>query len=132
MRTLIVSALLVLATFGVAIPTTARADDKEPQLSHDVYFALKDNSDAAVAKLVASCKKLLTGHPGAVSFSVGTLAKEMKRPVNDQDFDVALHIVFENKAAHDTYNDSETHKQFVAENKDSFKKVRVFDSFLSP
>jgi hypothetical protein len=45
---------------------------------------------------------------------------------------VALHAVFENKAAKARYLESERHKQFVDENRESFAGVRVFDSFLRP
>ena len=48
---------------------------------------------------------------------------------NDRDFDVALHIVFEDRKAHDQYQDAARHKQFIDENKESWKKVRVFDSY---
>ena len=50
-----------------------------------------------------ACKKYLPTHPGVLHFSVGTLNPELDRPVNDRDFDVALHIVFDSKAAHDAY-----------------------------
>ena len=39
----------------------------------------------------------------------------MKRDVNDRDFDVALHLVFKNKAAHDQYAESERHQKFIEE-----------------
>jgi hypothetical protein len=104
----------------------------EPQLGHMVFFALKDNSPEARAKLVAACDKLLAGHDGTVYYSAGTRAEEFKREVNDQDYDVALHLVFKDKAAHDKYQDHERHKQFIAENKENWKKVRVFDSHVRP
>jgi succinylarginine dihydrolase len=100
-------------------------------LSHDVFFSLKDASDAAKAKLVAACQKYLTGHEGTVFFSVGTLASDFKRDVNDRDFDVALHVTFKDKAAHDKYQDHPRHTQFIDENKDNWKKVRVFDSYVA-
>jgi hypothetical protein len=99
-------------------------------LCHDVYFSLHDRSDAAKAKLVAACKKHLTGHPGEVFFAVGTLCQELRRDVNDLDFDVALHIVFDSQASHDAYQDAPRHNDFVAQNKASWKKVRVFDSLV--
>ena len=49
-----------------------------------------------------------------------------------KDFDVALHVVFANKAFKAKYLASERHKKFVDENRDSFAGVRVFDSFLRP
>ncbi|HEY7424612.1 MAG TPA: Dabb family protein [Gemmataceae bacterium] len=97
---------------------------------HNVYFALKDNSPEAKKKLVDACKKYLTEHPGEVFFAAGTLAEDLNRPVNDRDFDVALHIVFKDKASHDTYQDSKRHKEFIEENKENWKKVRVFDSVV--
>lgn len=97
-------------------------------LAHNVYFALKDSSEAAVGRLLAACKKYLTPHPGIVFFACGTLAQELNREVNDRYFDVALHIVFADQAAHDKYQDAPLHHQFIAENKDNWKNVRVFDS----
>ena len=102
----------------------------QPLLAHDVYFTLHDNSPAARDRLVAACKKYLTGHPGTVFFACGPLAEELRRPVNDLAFDVALHIVFESQAAHDTYQDAPRHNEFIAENKDTWKQVRVFDSLV--
>jgi len=97
-------------------------------LAHNVYFALKDNSAAARKKLLDACTKYLTPHPGIVFFACGTLVEELNRPVNDRNFDVALHIVFTDRAAHDRYQDAPLHHQFVAENKDNWHNVRVFDS----
>jgi len=99
-------------------------------MSHDVYFTLKDNSGPAKDKLVAACKKYLSKHPGEVFFAAGMRATELKREVNDQDFDVALHIVFENAAAQEKYQGAERHKHFIEENLGNWKKVRVFDSVV--
>ncbi len=131
MKKLIALCLLCLTALWTAGPAPAiAAGAKEAKVGHNVYFSLNDNSDAAKEKFVASCKKYLSGHPDTSFFAVGVLAKDMKRPVNDQDFDVSIHIVFTNKAAHDKYNVSEKHLKFIDENKGSFKKVRVFDSYL--
>src|SRR5689334_18100601 len=99
-------------------------------LAHNVYFSLKDKSPAARQKLVAACKKHLTGHPGTLFFAAGVLADELNREVNVRDFDVALHIVFTDQAAHDAYQDAPRHHQYVNENKESWSKVRVFDSVV--
>ena len=117
---------LIVAFAGIS----AQAEEKK--LAHDVYFSLKDNSPQAKEKLIVACKKYLTDHPGAVWFAVGPMADEMKRDVNDRDFDVALHLVFKSKAAHDQYSKAERHMKFIEENKDNWKKVRVFDSYLEP
>ena len=131
MRKYFVFMLVAVALVVMCRCVQAEAPKETQQmLSHDVYFSLKDRSPEAKQKLIAACKKYLTDHPGAVRFAVGALAEEMKRDVNDRDFDVALHVVFKDKAAHDRYAESERHQEFIKENKDTWKKVRVFDSYL--
>jgi len=105
------------------------ADDKGPMLVHNVFFSLKDGSAEGKKELIASCKKHLKKHPGEAYFAVGPVVDELKREVNDRDFDVALTIVFKNKAAHDQYQDAKRHLQFIEENKEKWKKVRVFDNY---
>jgi len=117
-------------TIGGRLRTEA-APPAEPMLGHMGYFALNDNSPAKVDALVAACDKYLSKHPGAVYYAAGTLAKEMKRDVNDRDWDVALHLVFQTKADHDRYADAPRHLQFIQENQANWKKVRVFDSLLA-
>jgi hypothetical protein len=99
-------------------------------LSHDVYFTLKDKSPAAKHQLVAGCKQFLANHPGTVWFAAGTLVGVHDRDVNDRGFDVALHMVFKNKAAHDQYQETPRHHKFIEEFKDNWESVRVFDSWL--
>lgn len=130
------------ASFAVAIATglavglfasasRQQAQEKEgKQLGHMVFFALKDNSSAEKGKLVAACKKYLTGHPGTVYFSAGVLADDLKREVNVVDWDVALHLVFKDKAAHDQYQVAPRHDEFIKEMKHNWKSVRVFDSYV--
>jgi Stress responsive A/B Barrel Domain len=102
----------------------------ESALAHNVFFALHDASDAARAKMVEACNKYLSDHPGTLFFACGTRAAELARPVNDREFDVSLHLVFRTKADHDAYQAAPRHDQFIAENKDNWKHVRVFDSFV--
>jgi hypothetical protein len=129
--TLTVLSLHAISLFFLAADdegsTMMAADAQAPLLVHNVYFSLNDPSPANVQKLVASCKKYLTDHPGTVFFAAGTLA-DLDRPVNDRDFDVALHVIFKDRASHDQYQTAPRHLQFIEENKADWKKVRVFDS----
>ncbi|MBN9120034.1 MAG: Dabb family protein [Planctomycetes bacterium] len=100
-------------------------------IGHMVYFKLKDNTAESRKKLVAACEKYLADHEGVVFFSAGVVGDDFKRDVNDRDWDVALHLVFVNKAAHDKYQDHKEHLKFIEENKANWTKVRVFDSELS-
>ncbi len=98
-----------------------------PQLAHIVFFTLNDPTPENRQKLVALCQEHLKGHPGEVYFSVGTLA-DYSRPVNDRDYDVALHVVFESREAQDAYQTATRHLKFIEAAKPMWKRVRVFDS----
>ena len=100
------------------------------RLMHNVFFTLKDKSPAAVQKLIDACKKYLTVQPGIVAFSVGGRDPGLTREVNDQDWEVGLHVLFENRAAHDAYQDDAQHLRFIEECKGNWEKARVFDSFV--
>lgn len=114
-----------------SLRTTQAADEKAQMLSHDVFFTLKENTPDNKKKLVEACHKYLKGHPGEAFYSAGILCEDLKREVNDLGFDVALHIVFKDKAAHDKYQDAPRHLEFIDKNKALWKSVRVFDSYVS-
>ncbi len=102
----------------------------EPLLAHSVFFALKDNSHEAKKRLVASCKKYLTDHRGTIFFAAGSRSCDIQWSVSDRRFDVALYLVFQNKAAHDEYQDSPRHQQFLEENEPNWAEIRVFDAYV--
>jgi hypothetical protein len=132
MKSLLWCTVLLASLSALAIsanPTCGAAEPKQRMLSHDVYFTLKHDSEEARATLVAACQKYLSGHPGTVWFAAGMIAEELRREVNDLDFDVALHIVFKDKASHDKYQDSPKHHKFIEEFSESWETVRVFDSW---
>jgi hypothetical protein len=136
MKTTLVGGLLLLAAaLGfTAAGTLAEAGGKKGKgqmIAHNVYFTLKDNSPAARQKLVDACKKYLSQHPGTVFYAAGTRTAELKREVNDQDFDVGLHIIFDSLAAQEKYQNAADHLKFINENKDNWTKVRVFDSTVT-
>ncbi|MBL8830027.1 MAG: Dabb family protein [Planctomycetaceae bacterium] len=96
-------------------------------LAHNVYFALNEPTPANVQKLIAACHNYLSKHPGTVFYCSGSLS-DLDRPVNDRDWDVGLHVIFKDRAAHDAYQVHPEHLKFIEENKPSWKKVRVFDT----
>jgi hypothetical protein len=96
-----------------------------------VFFELKESTDQNREKLVAACNKYLSDHDGTVYYSAGVMAQDLDRDVNDRDFDVALHVVFKNKAAHDKYLPHPRHLKFIEENKELWEGVRVFDSYVA-
>jgi hypothetical protein len=135
------SILIVLAVVGTVLfffyghsvmadEAQTTTDTKSEPLAHIVFFSLAQPNDENRAKLVEGCKKYLDKHDGLVYFGVGVNAPEYDREVNDRDYDVALHLVFETAKHQDTYQTHPRHVQFVEECKDLWNKVRVFDSRL--
>ncbi len=100
-------------------------------IAHNIYFTLYDNSPAAKQDLLDACNTYLAIQPGILSFHCGLLAADHVRPVNDRDFDVGLHVIFQDKAAHDRYQTAPGHNQFVAEMKGNWKNTRVFDTVVN-
>ena len=119
---------LAFTICGMVLP--AHASAAELQLAHSVIFALKDNSPASRDEFVATCEKYLSGHRGTVSFAVGVIAEDVVEPPSDREFDVTVHVVFENKGMLETYLKSERHGEFVKAISGKTAKVRVFDSYL--
>lgn len=129
-------ALVAACAFALAFASNSVAYSAEkadgPKLAHSVFFTLKDHSTEARDKFIASCKTYLTDHEGTTSFSISTAAEDVVEPgVSVRDFDVALLVVFVSKEAEAKYLKHPRHLKFVEENKASFAKVRVFDSYLA-
>jgi hypothetical protein len=99
------------------------------RLAHHVFFTLKDRGPEAVNSLLAACEKYLDGHDGVVDFAVGTREQELNRPVN-VDYDVSLHVIFQDRASHDAYQNAPRHLEFIEQQQDNWSEVRVFDSNL--
>ena len=102
------------------------------RLVHDVYFELIDASAEARQRLVAACHDKLAGIEGVAFLAAGTRDTELQRDVNDQRYDVSLHVFFTDRAAHDAYQSATAHGEFIADNQANWKSVRVFDSNLTP
>lgn len=99
------------------------------RLAHQVFFKLNNRDEATVEALVNACQKYLTGHEGILDFAVGVREPRYDRPVN-ADYDVALHVVFDNQASHDAYQVAPRHLEFIEEQKSNWDVVQVFDSNL--
>lgn len=108
------------------------AEESNAELAHMVFFTLADDSEENRKTLIQACHRHLSGHQGAVYFSVGAIAEELQREVNDQSFDVALHLVFADREAHDRYQTHPRHLRFIDQNKHLWSAVRVFDSYVQP
>lgn len=59
---------------------------------------------------------------------VGTPAATPPRPVIEGGYDFLLTVVLDDVAAHDRYQEHKLHQQFLADYKQWFKKVLVYDA----
>ena len=95
---------------------------------HNAFFTLKDASPESIRDLIADCTTYLAPLDGILFFAAGAREEECTREVNDEDFHVALTVLFETRAAHDAYQTADGHNRFVERNRDNWAQVRVFDS----
>ncbi len=100
-----------------------------PKLAHHVFFTLADRTESARQSLIDACNGYLNDHEGVVDFSVGVREPGLNRPVN-MDYDVSLHVIFADRKSHDMYQTAPRHLEFIAQQKENWAEVRVFDSNL--
>lgn len=109
--------------------------NSSPMIMHSTYFKLQQGSSPDTREsYMAACREYLSTAQGMMSFWVGELAEDMQRSVNDRDFNVAMHQVFQNKDMFEQYNGHDPrHDQFVAEvNRWAPNTTRrVLDSYLN-
>ncbi len=102
------------------------------QIAHMVFFKLKDRTPAGRDKLVAALDKLAAAVDGVAYYSAGVIGENHEPAVSDREFDVALHLVFKDAAAHKAYLPHPAHVKFIDQNKADWAGVRVFDSEVRP
>ena len=122
--------LIALTVVSGVATTKTESRAAEPQLAHMVFFTLKEDSPANRKALIGACQKYLSKHEGVVYFSAGAIADDLTREVNDREFHIALHLVFKDKSAHDTYQSHPRHLKFIELNRGLWSAVRVFDSYI--
>jgi hypothetical protein len=94
---------------------------------HTVFFWLNDNADeAAREQLLGDCKNLLGKIPTCRHVWTGRPAMT-PRDVVDNSYTVGLTTVFDDSAGHDEYQVHPLHKEFIARNKQNWKRVQVYD-----
>ncbi len=121
--------LLPALALSLAFAYPAAADETT-KIGHMVYFELKDKSPEAKAKLIAACDKYLKGMDGVEYYSAGVRGEEFAGGANAKDWDVALNIIFKDKESYKKYEPHADHLKFIAEGKDNWKGVKVYDSLI--
>ena len=95
--------------------------------SHIVIFWTNPAQPNAADELVAGANKYLKDIPGVLHYHVGKMSPS-PRPVVDQSYQVALNLIFSNKAAEQAYQVHPQHIEFV-ENvfKRTCQKAVIYD-----
>ena len=95
--------------------------------SHVVIFWTDPAQPKAADELIAGAEQYLRGIPGALHYHIGRMVGS-HRPVVEQSYQVALNLVFADKAAQDAYQVHPSHVEFVEKVfKKVCKKVVVYD-----
>ena len=98
--------------------------------SHVVIFWTDPANPQAADQLVAGCHEYLKTIPGLLQFHVGKMVGS-PRDVVDQSYQVALNLIFPDKQTQDDYQVHPRHLEFVAKNRQFWRKVVVYD-FAGP
>ena len=97
---------------------------------HAVYFYPRENAEPGDAEaLIAGCRKHLTAIPTVTYFAAGKPAGT-PRDVVDNEYIVGLLVGYADVEGHDVYQDHPDHLAFIAENKQYWSRVKVFDTLI--
>ncbi len=95
--------------------------------SHVVIFWTKPDQADATEALLAGAEKYLKPCPGVLHYHCGRMA-DSNRDVVDQSYQVALNLIFKDKATQDTYQEHPLHVEFVEKVfKPNCERVAVYD-----
>jgi hypothetical protein len=106
-------------------------DKPKKPFAHMFFFQLCDTSPDLVDRFVDLCEKYLGGHPGQQHFSIGVRALEIHRDVSGTNFEVSVHMIFDDIDAFNAYSESSTHEDFISESAGMSPERIVYDSYLA-
>lgn len=94
------------------------------------FFQLSDTSSELIDSFVELCRKYLGGHPGQRYFSIGIRALEINRDVSRKNFEVSVHMIFDNIDVFNDYSASPIHEEFITASAGMSPERIVYDSYL--
>ncbi len=128
-KAIIIVLSLCFSTAIFAQSTQNQITQGQKLLIHQVYFWMKPNmSSDQIALFEKGVKSLLTIK--SVKFGdVGKPANTPVRAVVDNSYSYALTVMYDDVAAHDTYQSDPIHLQFLKDCSQLWTNVQVYDSF---
>jgi heme-degrading monooxygenase HmoA len=105
----VIQSVLLLALFGLSFTIHAKEDQR---VSHVVVVWLNEPGDVQMRDKFISASRALEDLPGVVSRYVSAVIPS-ERTINDDTFDVAVTVTFENAQALKKYMNSQQHKNML-------------------
>lgn len=96
-------------------------------LTHTVLFWLNPETTPERRAQFESDLRALAAIPGSRRAIIGRPSSTGQRPVVDHSYDYALELDFDDVATHDLYQDAPAHHEFIANSREIWAKVQVFD-----
>ncbi|MGE4285311.1 MAG: Dabb family protein [Phycisphaerae bacterium] len=96
-------------------------------LVHSVYFWLKKDVTDEQRAFFKTCLDRLKNVEEAVAVYTGS-PSTTNRPVIERSYDFALTLVFKDMPAHDAYQVSPPHKQFLKDCSAMFDRLVIYDA----
>ena len=97
-------------------------------LVHSVFFWLKENLNEKEVELFRNELGNLGQIPEVEKLYIGKPAPTSKRPVIDDSYDFCLTVVLENVSAHDKYQESHIHLEFIEKCSQLWERVKIYDA----
>lgn len=99
---------------------------------HIVYFWMNEGTtEQDTQQVVDACYRHLAKIPSVLHLTAGVPAGT-PRTVVDNTYGVALQVEFADTAGHDLYQSHPDHDAFIAECKQFWARVQVYDTLIQP
>ena len=97
-------------------------------LVHTVFFKFNESStEVDIQSCADDARNLLAKIETVKALYVGSPADTVVRPVSVRDFDLSLTVLFDNIPDQNVYQDHPLHDEFIANSKDKWGSVSIYD-----
>lgn len=122
------AAALTAGTVATAMTTATFEKKKKMQVTHHVFFWLKNRDSKEDRDTLIEGLRTLRGIKTVRKLHIGIPASTEERPVVDSSYSVSELMFFDDVAGQDAYQSDPIHLQFVEKYSHLWEKVIVYDS----
>lgn len=101
--------------------------ESQSNFMHMVFFWFKDTSNKQVDAFKNRTISFLDKVDSIDTYHVGIPAST-DRPIIERSYTVSLVVTFQDKKAHDIYQEHEAHKRFINDCQHLWDSVKIFDT----